>query len=286
MKLFFSKPASHAYTANMLPKNRKEVFVDILRLHWGKLLGMGLLITLFSLPIHLAALFCDWYIASINTDNITSDHLQQSIIELQNLRLLINIPFLMILAIPLSGIMRVLRQYAWGENVFFSYDFVKGVRQNIGQTLAVAFVGGFTFLLAIACFRMVADTSDFLSYMALIPLGIFLMLIFPLCCYMIAAIPIYSNNLLSNLKAALLVYSKNSFKTLLTLACLCAVFILPLVPNVYFHIFGRVISSLLTPILLLAWDLFSYEQFDRCINRTEQPELVGKGILGLQYSGR
>lgn len=286
MKLFSIKPAPQAYTSNMLPKNRKEVFFDILRLHWGKFFWMGMLAFLFSLPIHLCVLFCDWYAASYDSNAVTADQIQQSIIRLQNLRMIINIPLLMVLAVPMSGIMRIVRQYAWGENVFFSYDFPKGIRQNAAQALAVAFIGGFTFMLAVICFRTAAAKGSTAVYIAFIPLGIFLLLIFPLCCYIVAAIPVYSNSLLSNMKTALFVYSKKPFKTLLVLACLLAVFLLSYVPNVYFHIFGRIIGSFSIPVLLFAWILFCYEQFDRYINLTEHPELIGKGILGLKYGDR
>lgn len=286
MKLFSIKPAPQAYTSKMLPQNRKEVFFDILRLHWGKFFWMGVLVFLFSLPMHLYALFCDWYAASYDSNVVTADQVQQSITRLQNLRMIINVPLLMVLAVLMSGIMRIVRQYAWGENVFFSYDFLKGLRQNIVQTLAVVFIGGFTFMLAAICFRTAAAAGGTTVYTSCIPLGFFFLFIFPLCCYIVAAIPVYSNNLLSNLRVALLVYSKKPLKTLMALACFCAVFLLSYVPNVYFHIFGRIICSLSIPVLLFAWNLFCYEQFDRYINIHEHPELIGKGILGLKYKDR
>lgn len=283
MKLFSITPASRSYTANMLPKNRKEVFFDILRLHWGKFLGMGSLIFLFSLPIHFCAFFCNFLAASYENSEEAIDVFS---FQLQNLRMIINIPLLMLLAVPFAGIMRILRQYAWEENVFFFYDFSKGIRQNLGQTLAIALIGGCTFMLSAVCFRMASSAGGVAAYIACIPMGIFSLLIFPLCSYTVSAIPVYSNSLLRNFKAALLVYSKKPLQTLGVSACLCAVFLLSYIPNVYVSLFGRIVGSFSVPVILFAWNLFCYDGFDQFINIHEHVELVKKGLLGLKYHDR
>lgn len=276
MKLFSVKPASRPYTCSMLPKNRREVFFDILRLHWGKFFWMGVLIFLFSLPLHLCALLWDHM----------AEQTGQALEQWQNLRLIVNIPLLMLPFIPIAGLLRIMRQYAWGENVFFFYDLSKGLRQNSLQTLLVTLVGSSAFMLAAVCFRTAAAAGGSISYAAGIPMGIFLFLIFPLCCYVLTALPVYSNTSIANWKLALAVYSKSPLKSLLMLGCLCAPLLASYVPNMYFHIIGRILSSLYMPILLLAWTLFCYDQFDQHINTQEYPELVNKGVLGLQYQDR
>ena len=281
MKLFSVKPASTAYTSSMLPQNRKEVFWDVLRLHWGKFFWLGLLMLLCMLPVHLSAILRDVY--TVNMDPVLS---KESIIQFQNLQTLISIPLMTVLAFPLSGLMRILRQYAWGENVSYSFDFFKGLRQNWVQTALTIFLGSSAFSLASIAFRTASASEGVAVFFACIPLGIFLLLLFPLCCFMLAAIPIYSSNWGGNLKAALLVYSKAPLKTLTVILGLGALWILSFVPNLYLRIFGRIIASLLMPTSLLVWTLFCYSQFDQHININEHPDLINKGILGLQYGNR
>jgi len=281
MKLFSAKPATKAYTTSMLPQNRREVFWDILRLHWGKFFWMGVMIFLFSLPIHLLTILTDLY--AVGGDSADTQEFQQAVTPLYNLRLLLNIPLLALLAIPISGMLRIMRQYAWGENVFFFYDLSKGIRQNWSQCLCVAFIGGSCFALSGICLRSAAGADGLLPYMACIPLGLFLLLIFPLCCYALCAIAVYSNRLLGNFRLALRVYAATTIPTLLTLGGIMLIFLTSYVPNLYFRIAGCVLGSLISPVIMLAWTLFTYAQFDQYVNPQAHPELINRGILGLQY---
>lgn len=281
MKLFSVKPASIAYTSSMLPQNRKEVFWDVLRLHWGKFFWLGLLMLLCMLPVHLSAILRDVY--TVNMNPVLS---KESIIQFQNLQTLISIPLMTVLALPLAGLMRILRQYAWGENVSFSFDFFKGLRQNWAQTALTIFVGSSSFSMALISFRTTSGVESNAAIFALIPLGLFLLLIFPLCALMVAAIPVYSNNWIGNLKAALMIYAKAPIKTLAVLLGTFLIFFLAFMPNFYFHIIGRITASLLLPASLLVWTLFCHGQFDQYINLHEHPDLVNRGILGLQYGDR
>lgn len=281
MKLFSVKPASTAYTSNMLPQNRKEVFWDVLRLHWGKFFLLGLLMLLCMLPVHLSAILRDVY--TVNMDPVLS---KESNIQFQNLQTLISIPLMTVLALPLAGLMRILRQYAWGENVSFSFDFFKGLRQNWAQTALTIFVGSSSFSMALISFRTTSGAESNAAIFALIPLSLFLLLIFPLCALMVAAIPVYSNNWIGNLKVALMIYAKAPIKTLVVLLGTFLIFFLAFVPNFYFHIISRITASLLLPVSLLVWTLFCHSQFDQYINLHEHPDLVNRGILGLQYGDR
>lgn len=281
MKLFSVKPASIAYTSSMLPQNRKEVFWDVLRLHWGKFFWLGLLMLLCMLPVHLSAILRDVY--TVNMNPVLS---KESIIQFQNLQTLISIPLMTVLALPLAGLMRILRQYAWGENVSFSFDFFKGLRQNWAQTALTIFVGSSSFSMALISFRTTSGVESNAAIFALIPLGLFLLLIFPLCALMVAAIPVYSNNWIGNLKVALMIYAKAPIKTLAVLLGTFLIFFLAFMPNFYFHIIGRITASLLLPASLLVWTLFCHGQFDQYINLHEHPDLVNRGILGLQYGDR
>ena len=54
--LFRPKVASKDFDENCLPQNRKEIFFDVLKLQWPKLLMLGLLSMLVSLPLLATAI--------------------------------------------------------------------------------------------------------------------------------------------------------------------------------------------------------------------------------------
>jgi len=59
--LFKPKTAKKDFEKAMLPQNRRQVFLDVVSLHWGKLFLLGLLCFPFSLPLHIVTVLQDIY---------------------------------------------------------------------------------------------------------------------------------------------------------------------------------------------------------------------------------
>ncbi len=272
------------YTPEMLPQNRKEVFFDVIKLHFWDLMKLGLVLILFSLPLHLAAIGEDIVAGSIYAQvQGESAELQQggyiTILAVKILRAAAGTVLTPLFAVGLAGVLRVIRQYGWGENVFLATDIVKGVRQNWKQITGLQFLLGLIYTLSL-CAQQLADISTgAIVWLLHIPMAVFVLVILPVAGYAAAGIPVYSTGLLSHFRAGLQMYIKSLFPTLLGVLCTMAIYLPLLIPNLYIHIFGRVIATLLTPIALLGWCLFCYNQQDRYINPNQHPELIGKGTL-------
>lgn len=276
------KTAEQAYTANMLPSTRKAVFFDVLNLHWKELLLLGLILLLFYLPLLLCGVFRDLFISGLY-DTLQQQSNGQSwgntLIYLDVLYALICTVLTVIFSVGLSGVSRVIRQYAWLENVHIPTDFGKGLKDNYKTVCALCFLAGLIYTLCLTVYYTAGSyASMFLSCLSMVPIGLSVLVVFPIFAIAAVMVPIYTNRLTGLLKNAFLVYSRTLGKTLLYLIVCLVPYIPALLPNFYCHLFGSIAAVLLTPFVLLGWTLYCYGPFDRFINPVVCPELIGKGI--------
>lgn len=279
------KAAKLDYTRQMLPQTRKAVFFDVLRLQWRNLLGLSLILLLFSLPLLVSVLVRDVYSGSYlaalsGTEQASEPEAGYALAYFELIRRLVNIPLLMLFCVGLSGALRVLRQYAWEENVHLPTEFFKGIKSNCLQLLILGGLGGLIIALCVlVLFFSGAYSSGLLSAISLLPIAVSVFLILPIFAICAVMIPVYSNPLGANLKNARYVYSASPWSVLGTLA-VCGLFFVPLmIPNLLCHVLGHLLFVLLLPVTCLGWTLFLYGKFDETINEALCPELVGKGLF-------
>lgn len=277
------KTAKKDYTKSMLPKNRRAIFFDVLQLHWQKLLLLGLIGLLFYLPLLLSAVVKDVYISNLyaalagasDADKAAAGH---SLVHLDILRSLVNVLFILVYAVAFSGTARVLRQYAWMENVHIPTDFGKGIKDNFGQTAAIGALAGLIYTLCLGVYYTAsAYTIPFLSVLAMLPIAISVLVVLPIFAIALVMVPVYSNRLWITLKNAFFIYTRCLLKSLAGLACCLLIWVPAMLPNFYCHVFGSLLGSLLPPIAMLAWTLFCYDLFDKHLNPLVCPELIVKG---------
>lgn len=272
------------YTPEMLPQNRKQVFFDVIKLHFWDLIKLGLVMLMLSLPLHLAAIGEDIISSSVYAQvQGESAELQQggyiTILAVKIIRAAASTVLTPLFAVGLAGVLRVVRQYGWGENVFLATDFVKGVRQNWRQIAGLQFLLGLIYTLSLFAQQLADLSTGAIVWLLHIPMAVFVLVILPVAGYAAAGIPVYSTGLLSHFRAGLQMYIKNLFPTLFGVLLTMIIYLPLMIPNMYVHIFGRVIATLLTPIALLGWCLFCYNNQDKYINPTQHPELIGRGTL-------
>lgn len=272
------------FTPGMLPQTRKQVFFDVLQLQWQKLLLLGLVLFLFYLPLFFSTVAKDLYVSNLyatlnGSDEAARLQAGQVLAILDILRSAVNILFLVALAVALSGILRILRQYAWGENVHFGTEFGKGIRGNFSQTAGILTLGGLIYCLCLSVYYLAPSyRSGALSLLSLLPIGISLLVVLPIFMIALVMIPIYQNTLRGTLKNAFFLYTRCLLKILAATLCTLLIWVPALIPNFYCHTIGAFVSVLLTPTALLGWTLFCYNCFDRHFNPIVAPELIGKGI--------
>ncbi|MCR4562048.1 MAG: hypothetical protein K5694_02440 [Bacilli bacterium] len=283
--MFRSHVSHDDYTEDMLPSTRKALFSDILKLNFGRILLMGVLVLLFSLPIHLLAIAEDLYQANLMAglpDKPSAEEAKMVVTNIMNFNLIrnaLNIPFLALLALGLGGIGRILRQLSWSEPLDFWHDFFKGLKQNAGQFVIIGLIAGVLNFIANYISNTAAmATGEIYQYLGIIPAVVFVLLLAPIAGFSMVSITTYSNKFWTNIKIGRVCYFGAFFKTLLALAICLIPFIPQVIPNFWSHLIGRILSTLLVPIIYLGWTLYSMNRLDAVVNTTSHPELVRKGL--------
>ncbi len=277
------KPASVPFTRQMLPQNRRQVYWDVMKLHWRSFLAYGVLLVVFAAPGILFNLMEDLQVAGL-TENFAQAENQEAIhlqvAALRNTHALLNVPCILLLAVYLSGMIRVIRQHGWIENVFFSADFGKGVRQNLLHTGAVAVIVSVIYVIAAYCWNLLAlSNSQQISMLLVIPMAALVFVALPIAGYALVCIGIYSNRLSQNLLTGFALMAKHPLKTLAVTALCLLPFAVQLLPNLVAHLLGGILGCMCTPFLLLAWFLHTSDLLDRDLNHKFFPELVGRGTF-------
>ena len=279
------KPAKNDYTRNLLPQTRKQVFFDVLHLQWKKLLLLGLLLLLCYLPLLLSTAVKDIYVSNLYASLADADDSQklaagQTLAILDLLRSVVNILFILVFAVGLSGVLRTLRQYAWEENVHLTTDIGKGIKDNYLHTAAIGALAGLIYALCLMVYYTAPSYSSSLTaVISMLPIGISAFVVLPILMIALVMVPVYSNRLWATLKNAFFIYTRCLLKVLLGILISFVVWIPSMIPNFYCHILGSIFGVLLTPIVLLGWTLFCYNCFDRHLNPLVCPQLIGKGIV-------
>ncbi len=270
--------------ADRLPRTRKEQFYDILKMNFWLYLGLGVMVLLCSAPLYLSTVTESIYTTGIQEDaglEATEEQMQAvkyAINRFQNRMDLINVGLLMLFAIPFSGLLRVIRQFAWGESVSVFGDMKQGIGQNWLQTVLMAAVGGLLYTMAQTALRSFLSAEGEKSYFLLVPMALFVLQILPLVGYMCVSIPIYSNSFRQNVRLAFRIFSRCPMKSI-AMTLFGLLFYLPQrIPNYSCQLWGWIVSALLTPVIMLKWTLFAYEQMDAYINPQYAPELIGRGL--------
>ncbi len=280
-----SKTQKAAFTRAMLPATRKEVFFDVLKLHYVELISLGLILFAFALPLIANLLVSDLYSAQLSS-SLEHTQLQAEIKQLVResalVRIttaLVSIPLLTLLFVGVSGVLRVVRQYAWEENVFLFRDFILGIRQNGKQTALLGAAGGcvaalYVYLQSMA--ELNASPQQYYMASALGTVGFLFLL--PIAAYMLVCISLYGNTFLQNFAQAFVLYMKAPVKTVTAVFCCFGMPVFWVIPNTTLHFALMIVFATALPTVLLGWYLFSYDQLDKYVHAEKHPDLVGKGL--------
>ncbi len=268
-----------------LPKNRWESFWDCVSNQSGKLLSCGLCATLFALPLILIWAFTNILIYDINLQieigEMTSTLGAQRIFDTMNTANLLTIPAIMVFFVGLAGAVRIVRRLIWQEDVFFWFDFKKGIKENAGSFLVTGLLLGVTNWVVQTLIRYGYFVENSSWYDIVLPISIAAMvLLLPIFVFTLFQTDLYSLPYLAKLKNSFLLAMRTAPSTFATV-CLVfapwAVLFFSMDEILYLVIFAALIV-LLTPLELLALNEYSLHIFDRFINKENHPEIYDKGI--------
>lgn len=158
-KMLIGNEKSEDFARSTLPSNRWELFWDIFKSSFGKLILINLLILLFFVPVILlvyyrkvveenygamypfAQVFGVGYQAPISVQGF-----MESIAYNSNMIVFVLLPVVMLIAsIGISGGAYTIRNMVWTEGVFVANDFWKGIKQNFKQIVVIALLYSLVF---------------------------------------------------------------------------------------------------------------------------------------------
>ncbi len=170
-RILEGKEKSEEYARSTLPTNRWQLFWDIFKGNFGKMVKANLLTLLFFVPLLVVIVFGSLYAESIGITYPFGANLgvgypatpnTQGLSEYLTLQgdLILSLGLILggiIAAVGLSGGMYVMRNMVWTEGVFVSNDFWRGVKLNFKNALQTVLF--FTVVFSVS--KFVVDLAEF-----------------------------------------------------------------------------------------------------------------------------
>ena len=262
------------YAKASLPRYRRVQFLDCFKMNYLLIFKCGLMLLLFFVPLIGFAFFADFYYVSLMS-NATQEIEQTQLVYdyLLNIGLIL---FSFVALIGITGVIYVLRNFIWGEGVFFGSDFARGIKQNAGKNIAFAAIFSLFYALAFFIFSLLPD-----SIISLLPIAIFAFIFLPVYFWIILLNNFYNSKWTGLLRNGLFFYVRNIGWSLLGALMLVGLVPLILVPFEFIWIKYAVLIIyvvFLLPIVLLVMVLYSTSRFDEFINKENYPDYYLRGL--------
>ncbi len=162
-RLMLGSEKSEEYARASLPSNRWELFWDIFKGRFGKLIIINLLMLLFCLPFIVMLVLRSLSISAYGTLYPFAQGFgvgygaypsmvgwSENIVHMVNGSVLIFTPIaLFIAAVGFAGGAYVIRNMVWTEGIFVANDFWRGIKQNFKQILIVFLIYSLVFYVSI-----------------------------------------------------------------------------------------------------------------------------------------
>lgn len=267
------KPKKEAFSIDDLPSNRREQFFDFLKTDPLMFLKIGLLLLLFALPFLFAFLF-KYYVLLYPASKSMEETAYLSFYETTSLLFNGIYAFcFFFLFLSFAGLGRIVRQWAWGNGIYFWHDFGKGAKQNFKSYVVYWLLFSLAYFVCETLFLVVRNSL--VSYFAS---GLCLLLSLPLMMAMSESL-VYAN---STGKCLLNGFSYVLKRPLVSLAFFlfpCAAICLSLLNQIMVLLLALTLFFLLIlPLYFVGWHLYCFSLFDAFTNKAYYPDLYKKGL--------
>ena len=258
-----------------LPSTRKEQFFDLLKHRFFFLLGLGVILLLFFIPLFASIVYKDLAILGINQSNMEANEKSSSLFFISLLFSFLVMMGLLIFSIGLAGVMKLLKQLIYDEPIFFKDDFLSGIKENFKFFLLISFLTGLLNLIS----NTIAILFDNVLIVKILFPALNFALFYPVLFVCIFLSSTYSNNLMTTIKSSIVIYIKH-FPTVF----LC--FVLTYGVTFFQYIDIMLLKYLLIlfvlliyfPILFLSSYLNQIRIYDSLINKDQFPSYYLKGL--------
>ena len=297
-RLLLGKEKSEGYARASLPSNRWELFWDIFKGRFGKLVIINLLVLLFFIPLAAVLLLRYLMISSYGMAYPFSQcfgvgymavpslaGMPEQIIFNADLMVYLLLPIAITIAsIGIAGGAYVIRNMVWTEGIFVSNDFWRGIRQNVKQMIVIGLVYSLVFYVSVVSISLaeynIASGSDnkwmfvvsmIFSYLMLIVFSIMTL-------HMITMSVTYDLKFMQLLKNSFLFTIGLLPQNLFFILCGAIPFVLLMFGSFFLGIGIILILIMGLSLMLLVWTNFSQWAYDRFINDKVKGAQKNRGI--------
>lgn len=194
-----NKTAKHDFLKNQLPSTRRKQFFDILSHRYTLILKIGLLLSLFFLPVLLSIMYKDSSILIIQSSNYKDEY---SRIFVVNVIYCVAIFFsFIVFFVGVAGFFKIYKELIYGDPIFLKEDFIQGIKDNFKPFIVIAIFFGLFY----SSEHLISFIYDNV-YIQAIPFAFNFAIIFPLCFVSLFVSSYYSNGFMMNLKTAFSLY--------------------------------------------------------------------------------
>ncbi len=163
-KFYYGNAGKADYTPDQLPSNRVALFMEMLRMHFGKMFGVNLACTIAALP----ALLWSYMNIQVITDQITlaaadptaAATLSSTLLSYGITYLVILIPCLMISSLFSPGVIFILRNWSRDQHTFTFSDFWDAVKTDWKGGLLLGLLNGLVLLLTLVGFMVYGNMTQ------------------------------------------------------------------------------------------------------------------------------
>lgn len=275
----------------VFPKNRKEVFLVLIKYHKLSLLKINLWIALFSLLTLLAIYFGIFVIAQVPSlisngtiEMVIEGDLDYSVLFTSVFYLIALFLVLIVTNIPLflgiGGGIYVISLLCYGEsNVLITKDFFNGIKRNAKEMILLSLIFSIASLFMIAIFGIYLLMDTFLIVKVISNIiGVLVFLIVSIVTFVgLNYANTYKSSFLKLLRNSFLIAFSKPLKTIGFLLLASVFFFLLFIP-IRIPIFSLLVIFVGYSYFLVIEFLYTSSLFDEYINKKAHIELVGKGI--------
>lgn len=272
MKKRLRKYSTTDYTINDLPKTRFDLFKDIIKNNYSFILLLGLICLLISLPLIINR-YINLYTLSIAAENNNYfEVLKSSTITKDAL----DIPFLVIIGIGLSGIYKIINKFTYNEGFLFKLTFVKGLKDNIKDFISIFLIYSLLKFLLDYLGVSYIESNSFIYYLLKVVLYV---IITPILFIELKVCSTYNDNVFKKIWVSIILYIKNLFFILFIYLILIAPLFLLFINITYIQLFVPIVYAMFyIPIGIICFVNFMNNILDKDINEANFKELVNKGL--------
>ena len=268
------KASKFDYQRAALPRTRKVQFRDCFKMNYRLILKCGLMLLVFFSPMIIFSLFADFFYVTL---------MSQSTEEIAQTQLLYNyllncglIICSMVAIIGITGALYVLRNFIWGEGIFFRSDFAIGIKQNYGKDALFMVILCVLYALSYFIYSLFPD-----AIVSLLPIFICALIFLPVYFWIILLNNLYKSKWTVLLRNGFYFYIKTIGWSLLGILMPLSLLGLLFIPFAFVwikYIVLIVFIVFVLPIILLIMVLYSTSVFDNAINKDNYPDYYLRGL--------